>query len=144
MLSPAAATARTRSMGVGAMKNAASYSALWLGMFRNRPIGDRRVLQREHEGTAEVGIDVADPDPVAGFGAELPGVRQLRDLEVASDRRRERLVLVGSEAAHEPVGGKHGEAPVLECDQAHQDVPVRALAADLLGVHARRLVAVVA
>ena len=53
-------------------------------------------------------------------------------------------MLVGAQVAQQAVGGEHGEPGILERDQAHQDVPVRALAADLLGVHAGGLVAVVA
>ena len=40
--------------------------------------------------------------------------------------------------------GKIVQARVLQRDQAHEHVAVAALAADLLGVHARGLVAVVA
>ena len=40
--------------------------------------------------------------------------------------------------------GEDGQARVLERDEAHQHVAVLALAADLVGVHARGLVAVVA
>ena len=42
------------------------------------------------------------------------------------------------------MGAEDGEAGVVERDQAHQRVAVRALAADLVGVGARGLVAVVA
>jgi hypothetical protein len=42
------------------------------------------------------------------------------------------------------VGGEDGEARVLERDEAHEHVAVLALAADLVGVDARGLVAVVA
>ena len=66
------------------------------------------------------------------------------DLEVAPDRLGERLLLVGAQVAQQPMGGEHGQAGVLERHQAHQDVPVRTLAADLLGVDTGGLVAVVA
>ncbi len=42
------------------------------------------------------------------------------------------------------MGGEHGQARVLEGDQAHEHVAVGPLTADLLGVDAGRLVAVVA
>ena len=67
-----------------------------------------------------------------------------RDVEVAPDRVRERLVLVRAQVAQEPVGREHGQPGILERHQAHQHVAVRALAADLLGVHAGGLVAVMA
>ena len=66
------------------------------------------------------------------------------DVEVAPDRVRERLVLVGAQVAQQAVGGEHGQPGILERHQAHQHVALGALAADLLGVHARGLVAVVA
>ncbi len=42
------------------------------------------------------------------------------------------------------MGREHGQALVLQGDEAHQHVAVSAFAADLLGVDARGLVAVVA
>ncbi len=48
------------------------------------------------------------------------------------------------EAADEAVGGKDGEAGVLQGDQAHQHIPVRSLAADLLRVGLCGLVTVMA
>ncbi len=47
------------------------------------------------------------------------------------------------EAAQEAVVPEHGQAWIVERDQAHQRVAVVALAADLVGVHAGGLVAVV-
>ena len=48
------------------------------------------------------------------------------------------------DVVEQPVRGEDRQPRVLEGDQAHQDVAVVALAADLLGVDARGLVAVVA
>ena len=53
-------------------------------------------------------------------------------------------MLVGPQAAQEPVGGEDRQAGVFERHQAHQHVAVRSLAADLVGVDASGLVAVVA
>ncbi len=65
------------------------------------------------------------------------------DLEVAAKRVGELLVLVGPQAPHEPVGREHGQAWILQGDEAHQNIAVRPFAADLLRVDARGLVAVV-
>ena len=80
----------------------------------------------------------------ADAGASSGACRPALDLEIAPQRVGERLVLVGAQAADEPMGGKHGQTRILERDQAHEHVPVRPLAADLLGVDARGLIAVVA
>ena len=48
------------------------------------------------------------------------------------------------EAGQQAVRGEDRQAGIAERDEAHQHVPVPALAAALLGVDARRLVAVVA
>ncbi len=79
-----------------------------------------------------------------GRGGQRGGVLERFDLEVPADRLGERLVLIGAQAADQPVGREHGEARVLERDKAHEHVAVRAIAANLLGVHPGRLVAVMA
>ena len=58
--------------------------------------------------------------------------------------RPQRLLGLRRRAADEAVGREDRQARVLQRDEAHEHVAVRALAADLLGVHARGLVAVVA
>ena len=50
----------------------------------------------------------------------------------------------GRRSRSRPVGGEHREPGILQSHQAHQHVAMRALAADLLGVRARGLVAMVA
>ena len=77
---------------------------------------------------------------------EIRRGRQLLDLEVAHQRLADRLLLraVLLQAGEQAVGREHGQAGVGERAEQHQDVAVLALAAHLLGVHARRLVAMVA
>ncbi len=117
--------------------------AVGLGMVGQGAIGDRRVLEREPERLLEVRVDVAEDDAIARGRGKLRRARQRLDLEVVSDRGGQRLVLLGGEALEQAMRGKHREPRVLERDQAHEHVAVRALAADLLGVHPCGLVAVV-
>ena len=72
-------------------------AAVGLGVVRQRGVGDRLVLERQHERSPEVGVDVADPDRVrVALRGERVGAVELLDVEVAPDRLRERLVLVGA------------------------------------------------
>ena len=79
-------------------------------------------------------------------GLEVRRGRQLLDLEVAHERLADGLLLLAVllQAREQAVGGEDGEAGVGERAEEHQDVAVFALAAHLLGVHPRRLVAMVA
>ena len=79
----------------------------------------------------------------AACGSSAAGV-DLGHLPVARDRVAQRDALLVGEAGQQPVGGEDGEAGVLERDQAHQHVAMAALAADLVRVDARGLVAVMA
>ena len=91
-----------------------------------------------------LGVDVAELQRSrSGCRRELLG-RNVGDLEVAAQGLAQALALRGVESAEQAVRGKHGEPGVLECDEAHQQVAVLALAADLLGVGVRGLVAMVA
>ena len=65
-------------------------------------------------------------------------------VEELAQRVRQRLLGLRRGVADEAVGGEDGQPLVLQRDQAHEHVAVLALAADLLGVDARGLVAVVA
>ncbi len=94
---------------------------------------------------AEVRVDVAEltgPPPAAR--------REPRRVSSGSTSKSRSIASASAacwlrvEAAHEAVRGEDREPRVLERDEAHQHVAVRALAADLIGVHARGLVAVVA
>ena len=92
-----------------------------------------------------MGVRVAeDADPLLARRVEL-FEGHLFDLEVLAERGRECLLLGGiAEVGEEAVVAEDGEARVLERDERHQRVAVLALAADLVGVGARGLVAVVA
>jgi hypothetical protein len=93
-----------------------------------------------------VAVEVAHLERAVPVGRPQLGLLDAVDVEVLAQRGRQRLDALGvaRQAAHEPVGREDGEARVLQCDQAHEDVAMVALAADLVGVHAGRLVAVVA
>ena len=72
--------------------------AVGLGVVGQRRVGDRLVLEREHERLAEVGVDVAEPDRLAVRpGASSAVLVEPLDLEVAPERVGQRLVLVGAE-----------------------------------------------
>ncbi len=71
--------------------------------------------------------------------------RHLRDLEVLVDRvAKGRLGPGVAEVGQQAVIPEHGQPGVGERDERHQRVTVRAVAADRVGVCARRLVAVMA
>ena len=92
-------------------------------------------------------VHVAELHAPVGLAGRLELVaRDLLDLEVAHQRVADGLLLgaVVLQAGEQPVGGEDCEPGVLERAQEHQHVAVLALAADLLGVHAGGLVAVVA
>ena len=108
-----------------------------------RGVGDRRVLQREPERAAVVRVEVADPHAAVRRGLELV-LGDLLDVPVAPDRLAQRDAPRVVEAGQQAVGGEDRQAGIAERHEAHQHVAVRALAADLLGVRARGLVAVVA
>ena len=120
--------------------------AVGLGEAVERAVGDRLVLEREAERLLEVGVDVAHGQrPVA------VGRRQLVECSIGVTSKcsrsasRERLLASCDVVSRiEAVGGEDGQARVLERDEVHQHVAVLALAADLVGVDARGLVAVVA
>ena len=84
---------------------------------------------------------VSGPSPSGGRRSALA---DLLDVEERAQRVRQRLLGLGRGVADEAVGGEDRESLVLQGDQAHEHVAVLALAADLLGVDARGLVAVVA
>ena len=81
--------------------------------------------------------------PVACRRAQRVAASSCSTIEVALGSPGERRLLA-VEARDQPVRREHLEARVLERDEAHQHVAVRSLAADLLGVDARGLIAVVA
>src|SRR5919199_703262 len=114
MLMPAAAIACTWLTGVVRRKNAASYAA---------------------ESTRS--------SASSSLRAQ-PGVLDRRDVEGLAQRAGEGLLRLRRRVADEAVGGEDGQARILERNQAHEDVAVGALAADLLRVDAGGLVAVVA
>ena len=66
-----------------------------LGVLAQGSVGDRRVLQCEHEGPAEVRVDVTHPQlTISCFGwSEVCSVVELLQVEVAPDRGGERLLL---------------------------------------------------
>ena len=112
-------------------------------MSGERGVGDRLVSQGQPQRPRCV--EVAELErPVPGRRRELRRARQLRRRSRARSPAASASLPRGVQAAHEAVRGEHGQARVLERDEAHQHVAVLALAADLLGVDARRLVAVVA
>ena len=85
-----------------------------------------------------------DADPLLARRVEIVEWH-LFDLEVLLERCRQGLLLGGvAEVGEEAVVAEDGEAGVLERDERHQRVAVLALAADLVGVGACGLVAVVA
>ena len=86
------------------------------------------------------GVHVAERDPLRARRLELVAA-DLLDVEVALERRVQSFPVLDG---HEPMGGKDGQSGVGERAEEHEDVVVLALAADLLGVYARGLVAVVA
>ena len=105
-----------------------------LGAVGQGCVGDRGILQRQHVRAPGERVDVPDLDGVGVTpGLERRSVFEWLQVEVAPDRVRQRLVLFGRQAANQPVGGEHGQPGVLERHQAHQDVAVRSLAADLVG-----------
>ena len=70
--------------------------------------------------------------PVAGRRRRDLLDGDLGDVEVALERLRERVAAVVVEPADEAMRGEHRQPGILQRDQAHEDVPVLALAADLL------------
>ncbi|CAA9531776.1 MAG: hypothetical protein AVDCRST_MAG30-3857 [uncultured Solirubrobacteraceae bacterium] len=113
---------------------------------REELVGDRLVLELQPERLLEEGVEVAEGQRAVEAAVGRAQLARLdpRDLEVPLEHDRELLLLVGGEAAHEAVRGEDREPGVLQRDEAHQDVAVGTLAADLLRVRARGLVAVVA
>ena len=83
------------------------------------------------------------PSSPAGSSSSTPTSVDLEQLAQAAAEAPLALG-VGGEAGEQAVGGEDGEAGVVEAGQRHQRVVVRALAADLVAVGARGLVAVVA
>ena len=114
-----------------------------------RVVGDRLVLQRQAErlldGSCPCSRTRTRSSPAGGSSSLR--VVELLDLEVAHERRRGSRSCL-SLSSFRPVSsrwvGKIEQARVVERAEQHQHVAVLALAADLLGVHARGLVAVVA
>jgi len=93
-----------------------------------------------------VGVDVAeDAEPVLAGRVEVV-VAHLLDLEQLAQPLAQALALLGivGQPLEQAVGGKDGQAGVVERGQRHQRVAVRALAADLVAVGAGGLVAVMA
>src|SRR3954463_4869967 len=107
-------------------------------------VGERLVLEREPERALEVRVDVAHLERAVAVRRAQLVVLDRRDVEVLAQRAGERLLRLGGRLADQPVRREDGEARILERDEAHQHVAVLALAADLVGVDARGLVAVVA
>ena len=112
-----------------------------------RAVGDRLVLERHAVGLAVEAVHVAERD-----ARRRPAARA-RDGRASSSISKSRisasriaccLARVVLEAGEQAVGGEDEQARVGERAEQHQHVAVLALAADLLGVHARGLVAVVA
>ncbi len=93
----------------------------------------------------EVGVRVAEnADSLLARRVELLE-RHFLDLEVLLERCRQGLLLRGvAEVGEKAVVAEDGEARILERDQRHERVAVLAVAADLVGVGAGGLVAVVA
>ena len=120
--------------------------AVGLGHARERPVGDRLVLEGHPIRLAMEAVHVAEGDPAVRVGLERLRVAELLDLEVPHERvaDRELLVRVVLQAREQPVRGEDEQPGVRERAEQHQRVVVATLAADLLGVHARGLVAMVA
>ena len=80
-----------------------------------------------------------------GGRLELACVAELLDLEVAPGNVADRLLLLAVvlQPGEHPVGGEDEQARVVERHQEHQHVAMVALAAQLVRIHARGLVAVV-
>ena len=68
----------------------------------------------------------------------------LGDLEVATQCFSQSLLALAIEPSHQTVGGEHGQAGILQGDEAHEDVAVLSLAAQLLGVGVGGLIAMMA
>ena len=109
-----------------------------------RGVGNRRVLEHQPVRALLTDIDVAELDPFVLRRRQLLHAGERRHREVGLDRVAQRVPLRLGEVAHQAMGREHGKAGVLQRDQTHQHVPVRPLAADLLGVDAGRLIAVMA
>ena len=83
---------------------------------------------------------------MASVGSSWRALVELVDLEVAHERVADGELLLGVvlQPGQQPVGREHEQARVGERAEQHQHVLVRSLAADLLRVDPRGLVAVVA
>ena len=123
--------------------------AVGLGEVGERAVGDRLVLQRQAERALEVRVDVAELERRARVAAGPGGSSSVLPSSVMSKHSRSVAASaswrggVAGEPADEAVRREDHQARVLERDEVHQDVAVLALAADLVGVDARGLVAVV-
>ena len=121
-------------------------AAVGLGLALEEAVELGGVLQPQAEGLLVVGVvEAEDADAVLAERVDRSASTSL-DLEQLAQALAEAALALGvvGEAGEQAVGGEDGEAGVVEPGQRHQRVVVVALAADLVAVGDRGLVAVVA